>query len=383
MRADWRKLPFEEAMADETGGNIKTQQGEFQAKGRYPIVDQGKALIGGYTDDPDRLCKAHLPVIVFGDHTRSLKFVDFPFCLGADGTKILRPRVEAHEKYLFHYLRQIQLPDAGYDRHFKYLKRRDIWLPPIDEQRRIAAVLDQADELRWKRQRSIKAIDNLPTAIFADMFSSPSPAWRKLRLQEVVKSGTIITYGIVQAGEEFPGGVPYIRTGDIADGEISLTGLRHTNPAIASRFGRSRVCTGEIVMSIRATVGTTALVPQALDGANLTQGTARISPGEQTDGLFLLSFLRASATQRWIQQQVKGATFREITLSRLRDLPVQLPPLDLQREFAARVRLVHKLKSRATAHLGTLDALFASLEDRAFRGELFSTAIPGELEAAG
>src|SRR5208283_2432317 len=139
--------------------------------------------------------------------------------------------------------------------------------------------------------------------------------WPEAALQEVVKAGTIITYGIVQAGEEFSGGVPYIRTGDIVDGEIVRDGLRHTDPTLADRFTRSRVQPGEIVMSIRATVGTTALVPLDLDGANLTQGTARIAPGEHVDGFYLLHLLRAPGTQHWISRQIKGATFREITLA--------------------------------------------------------------------
>jgi type I restriction enzyme S subunit len=123
-------------------------------------------------------------------------------------------------------------------------------------------------------------------------------------------------------------------------------------------------------MSIRATVGTTAFVPPELDGANLTQGTARISPGKQTDRHYLLAYLRSYYAQHWLQRQVKGATFREITLNRLREMPILLPPLDLQRAFAARVAEMEKLKAHHRAHLAKLDALFASLQHRAFKGEL-------------
>jgi len=85
----WESAPFDEIFSDETGGNLKTLQSDFAPHGRYPIVDQGKTLIAGYTDDASRLCNVPAPVIVFGDHTRAVKFVDFPFCLGADGTKVL------------------------------------------------------------------------------------------------------------------------------------------------------------------------------------------------------------------------------------------------------------------------------------------------------
>jgi len=373
MKAGWIKLPFVDAIADESGGNIKTPQSEFLPYGRFAVVDQGKNLISGYIDNESHLCKASLPVIVFGDHTRCFKFIDFPFCMGADGVKILRPKVEADVKYLYYYLRQLHLHNGGYDRHFKYLKRSDVLLPPPKEQRRIAEILDRAEELRSKRRKAIAQLDTLTQAIFLEMFGDPITnlsEWEVLQLQKVVKPGTIVTYGIVQAGEEFPNGVPYIRTGDIVNGEIDKSGLRHTNPQIAAKFERSRVETGDLVISIRATVGTTALVPPELDGANLTQGTAKISPGNSVDRLYLLNYLRTSKTQHWISQQVKGATFREITLTRLRELPVAIPPPLLQQEFAARVEAVEKLKAAHRASLSELDVLFASLQHRAFRGEL-------------
>jgi len=253
------------------------------------------------------------------------------------------------------------------------LARLKIPLPPLAEQKRIAGILDAADALRAKRRESLAQLDTLIQSVFLDMFGDPvtNPmGWEVRELSEVVKAGTIVTYGIVQAGDEYPGGVPYVRTGDLVDGEIRLNGLRHTNPAIATKFERSRVLTGEIVMSIRATVGTTARVPSQLDGANLTQGTARISPGENTEPSFLLYFIRSQGSQAWLQRQVKGATFREITLKRLRRMPIHVPPLDLQRRFTAIVESIEQQKARQHAHLGELDTLFASLQSRAFRGDL-------------
>jgi type I restriction enzyme S subunit len=246
-------------------------------------------------------------------------------------------------------------------------------LPPLPEQRQISALMDEAEALRAKRRHALAKLDSFNQSLFLELFGDPltNPhGWPVKELQQVVKKGTIVTYGIVQAGEEFLGGVPYIRTGDIVKGEVVQDGLRHTNHAIAAKFLRSRVQAGEIVMSIRATVGTTALVPPELDGANLTQGTARISPGDETEAAYLLYYLRASGTQHWIGQQIKGATFREITLSRLREMPVLLPPLSIQQQFSEQVTSVEKLKSFQRESAAKLETLFASLQHRAFRGEL-------------
>jgi type I restriction enzyme S subunit len=239
---------------------------------------------------------------------------------------------------------------------------------------RIVEILDKADALRAKRRTTLAQLDTLRQSMFLEMFGDPATnpkGWPVQQLRNVVKVGTIVTYGIVQAGEEDPGGVPYIRTGDIGNGIVVAAELRHTDPAIAARFLRSRVEAGDIVMSIRATVGTTALIPPELDGANLTQGTARISPGENTEPLYLLTFLRTSGTQHWIGLQIKGATFREITLTRLRDLPVALPPIELQQQFVRRVTELVSLEASYRESLTELDALFASIQHRAFRGELW------------
>jgi type I restriction enzyme S subunit len=123
-------------------------------------------------------------------------------------------------------------------------------------------------------------------------------------------------------------------------------------------------------MSIRATVGTTAIVPSELDGANLTQGTARISPGPCTDLQYLLWHLRSSATQAWIARQVKGATFREITLQRLREVPIVIAPKNVQSRFSRIASSTLTVLEGQRRSRSQLDALFASLQHRAFRGEL-------------
>lgn len=364
-------VPFSAAVEDASRGNPKLPQSSFMKTGSFPVIDQGQRPIAGYTDDEALLCRVPGPVIVFGDHTRAFKYVDHPFVIGADGVKVLRVRSGWDPKYVFHYFASRYIPSAGYSRHFKFLKELEVPQPPLDEQRRVAAILDKADALRARRRQSLVDLEDLTQSLFHGMFSGPGADWKcPIPLAQAVRKGTIVTYGIVQAGPEFPGGVPYIRSGDLVDGGIAEMQLRRTDPAIATRFERSRVRTNDIVMSIRATVGTTALVPESLDGANLTQGTARISPGRDVLPEFLLEYLRSPEVQGWIRRQAKGATFREITLSRLRELEVSRPPLVLQREFVQNARDIGRQRIRLSASSDELVNLSEALQQRAFSGRL-------------
>ena len=142
-------------------GKIKTQN--YLQTGELPVIDQGRELVGGYTNDADVEYSGELPVIVFGDHTRILKFIDFPFACGADGTQLLRSNDERMPVSLFYYtLSAIELSDFAYARHFKFLKEELVVVPiaeiatdfservdPIKRQVRI--LQQQSDNLRHTR----------------------------------------------------------------------------------------------------------------------------------------------------------------------------------------------------------------------------------------
>ncbi len=115
--------------------------------------------------------------------------------------------------------------------------------------------------------------------------------WNCRPLGCIVAPGTSVTYGIVQAGPHVEGGIPYVKTGDMSGSRLCLDDLARTSQRIASKYPRSTIRVGELVYSIRASVGAVHRVPHELDGANLTQGTARISPGTVVDARYLLNTL--------------------------------------------------------------------------------------------
>ncbi len=181
------------------------------------------------------------------------------------------------------------------------IKKITLSVPPLVEQKRIAAILDKAAEIKAKREQAIAKLDELVQSMFIEMFGQNIQSIDDNDfplLSAVVAKNKIVTYGIVQAGAHVEDGVPYIKTGDIKNGKILESSLSKTSKEIAESYARSAIEAGDIVMSIRATVGTTALVPHSLNGANLTQGTARISAGNSLLPKYLICYLRTDIVQQ-------------------------------------------------------------------------------------
>ncbi|TGK42472.1 restriction endonuclease subunit S [Leptospira andrefontaineae] len=137
---------------------------DYLDQGKYPIVDQGKSLIGGYSDDESKLIKIERPIIIFGDHTKNLKYIDFDFIIGADGVKTLCPKRFFEPRFFYHSLKSLDLNDRGYARHFKVLNSKILPLPPLAEQKRIVEKIDElfalCDELeRLKLSKDAKRKD--------------------------------------------------------------------------------------------------------------------------------------------------------------------------------------------------------------------------------
>ena len=162
MREGWGRVGFDDiATTQKIATKIQQKAYLPPDEGRVPVVDQGADRIGGYTDDLSAALALERPVVVFGDHTCIVKFIDFPFAPGADGTKVLVPRKGVDPYWLFLALQNLNLRPQGYARHFSYIRRAQFDLPPLPEQRRIVDLIGAVDAQIEAAERASSAIDEL------------------------------------------------------------------------------------------------------------------------------------------------------------------------------------------------------------------------------
>ena len=148
----------------------KIKKSEYLSSGAIPIIDQGQDFIAGYINDTKRAYDGQLPIIIFGDHTCTLKYVDFPFAVGADGTQLIHPTEDFDIRYFYYALRNLPLEHFGYQRHFKYLKTSTIFCPSLPTQRKIAAVLSAYDDLIENNTRRIKILEDMAQTLYREWF---------------------------------------------------------------------------------------------------------------------------------------------------------------------------------------------------------------------
>lgn len=255
------------------------------------------------------------------------------------------------------------------------LKTLQVPLPPLAEQKRIAAILDAADALRAKRRESLAQLDTLLQSTFLDMFGDPvtnPKGWEVVNLGErTTKVGSGAT---PRGGDESykSEGIALIRSLNVRDGEFKWKDLARIDDTQASKLSNVAVEKNDVLLNITgASVARVCLAPSDVLPARVNQHVCIIRTSGSLDPHFLEKVLLASSMkQNLLRIGESGATRQAITKSQVLNLEIPFPPLDLQRRFANIVESVEQQKARLREHMAELDTLFASLQQRAFNGDL-------------
>ena len=258
------------------------------------------------------------------------------------------------------------------------LKSLRIPLPPLAEQKRIAGILDAADALRAKRREALAQLDTLIQSTFLDMFGDPARSgWTMVTVEAVASSQS----GAIRTG---PFGSQLLHS-EFVDEGIRVLGIDN---AVANEFreGEPRFITAQkyeqlrrytvrprdVLITIMGTCGRCAVVPHGICTAINTKHLCCITldRGRCLPEFMHAYFLEHPIARRYLERSAKGAIMSGLNMRIIKAVPIPAAPLDLQHRFAAIVQSVEQQRTRQRAHLAELDTLFASLQSRAFRGDL-------------
>lgn len=332
---------FDEVLKDCTKLGTKIPTSEYLENGKYPIIDQGQNDIAGYYDSDEGLFE-DVPTIVFGDHTRVVKYVDKPCFLGADGVKLLCPvDKDINCKYLFYQLSYADIPNTGYNRHFKWVKALDFKIPSSDKQNHVVEVLDKVTELISLRKQQLAKLDELVKARFVEMFGNKD--YPRMKWNNVFNT---------------------------------TTGKLDSNAAVANGKYPFFTCSKEPLKIDSYAFDQTALLLAGNNAAgkyDVKYYQGKFNAYQRTYVLSLkhnwsykLFQYQLEDKLLYLQTKSLGGLTKYLTLKILGELDFIVPPLALQNEFAAFVKHVDQQKQTVQQSLEKLELMKKALMQEYF-----------------
>lgn len=331
---------FDEVFVDQTKYGTKVKTDEYQEMGRNPIIDQGQNEIAGYTDRENGLY-TELPAIIFGDHTRVIKYVDKPFFLGADGTKVLRSKIaDANYKYLYYALKNVKIPNTGYNRHFKWLKETEIEYPEPIKQMEIVEVLDRISKIIDDRKNELCKLDELIKARFAELFGdlkSNSKGWPIVAFTSCADIDTNMVHDF-EGYEDYP----HIGIDSIEKETGRLSGYR-TVAEDGVISGKYLFTEKHIIYSkIRPNLNKVAMP----DFAGVCSADAY--PILVKDGVCSKEYLAYTMRSKYFLDYILAFSNRtnlpKVNKNQVEGFKLPLPPIEVQEQFVRFVKCVDKSK---------------------------------------
>ncbi|HDR8246909.1 TPA: restriction endonuclease subunit S [Bacillus cereus] len=441
---NWTWVKFDSVIKTSSGRANAVKQKNYEEEGEIPVIDQGKRLISGFTNNPEDVYTGELPVIIFGDHTRCLKWIDFKFAQGADGTKVLNPLEKFYPKYFYYLLKTVNLPDKGYSRHFKYLKDSTLPIPPFNEQKRITEkverLLSKSEEAKQLIEEVKETITMQFNAVLNKAFNGDlTSQWRKRKNSKLTRAEfvtqlkneriklcktnknkeyynecfqslleqpkglpdgwIIVTFELIcdnitkgttpKATEITPeGDVPFLKVYNIVNNKIDFEYKPGFIPKMVNenKLKRSIVYPGDVLMNIVGPpLGKVAIVPPTYPEWNINQAIAIFRPIKGVLKEYIYYSLLYEKTLVEVFQETRGVVGQSnISLEQCRKLKVALPPLDEQKEIVKAIKYTFeklKIVENNIDYLnGLLEKTAESVMTKAFRGEL-GTNDPSEENA--
>jgi type I restriction enzyme S subunit len=432
----WIDIDFKISCEKISLNNIKIKQKDYLPRGNYPVVDQGQELIGGYCDDSSLVIPEEPPFVIYGDHTKVKKYINFKFVAGADGVKVLKSNPFYNSKLFFYFIHSIKIPDKGYARHFQYLEKSSIPLPPLPEQRAIVSKIEQLfseldhgianlklaqEQLKVYRQAVLKKAfegeltrkwreqqtDFVPVSITINHFQSAKqhpkdranykvikmdeanlsdlpPIWEWHSIIEVCNKVTVGHVGPMK-DEYIEDGVPFLRSQNVRENRYDPSGLKFISPEFHNKIRKSALEPNDLVI-VRSGVnaGMSCVIPDHLKEANCSDLVVIKQPFGFISkyGSYYLNSIAKST----IDSNKVGVAIPHFNTQSVANFSIPLCSLPEQQaivqEIELRLSVCDKIEQDIETNLEKAEALRQSILKKAFEGKLLNERELAEVRGA-
>ena len=332
---------FDDIFQDYTKYSLKISKNLYLKSGLYPIIDQGKEEIAGYSDKNINIFDK-IPVIIFGDHTRIFKYVDYPFFSGADGVKILKNTSSLFlDKYLYYSLKNFKIPNTGYNRHFKWLKDFKIKYISLAKQEKIVSLIEKIKYFILKKKEQLKYLKKLNKSLFTKYSKNKKVV--NLELEEIcefIKDGTHQTPTYVNINEN---GYKFLSSKDVSKGIINWDNTKYISEELHKElYKKIAPRKNDILLAKNGTTGVAALVDKE-EIFDIYVSLAILRLKKEYNPKYILEGINSIETNQQFKRSLKGIGVPNLHLKEIKKVKIPIPPIELQNKFAKRVEKIEKL----------------------------------------
>ena len=312
---------FNDIFQDYTKYSLKIPKNIYLTSGLYPIIDQGKEEIAGFSNQSTDIFN-DVPVIIFGDHTRIFKYIDYPFFLGADGVKILKNISNLFlDKFLYYSLKNFKIPNTGYNRHFKWLKNFKIKYISLIEQEKIVNIIEKIEAFILQKKEQLNYLKKLNKSLFTTMFGdikTNNKNWKVNYWKDILN----IKNGKNQKQvEDIEGKYPIYGSGGI---------IGYSNAYICNE--------NTIIIGRKGNINKPILVKEKFWNVDTAFGLE--AKKDKVSYYYLYYFCLFYD----FEIHNKAVTIPSLVKSDLEKILLPIPPIELQNKFAERIERIEKLK---------------------------------------
>ena len=343
-------MNFSDIFIDDTKNVKRINSDEYLTKGSVSVIDQGKELIAGYaSDDVENAC--YDTRIIFGDHTRIFKYIDFPFVCGADGTKVLKiiDPSKINYKYMYYYLLASNIPNTGYNRHFKWVKELSFKPVDINSQMMIVNKLDKINNLIDCRKKEIEKCDNLIKSQFVEMFGNPL-----LNIDNSISMTEVCEIIDGDRGNNYPKQSDFyadeyclfLNAKNVTDHGFDFSNNVYITKEKDEQLRKGKLKRGDVILTTRGTVGNLAFYDKDVIYENI-----RIN-----SGMVILRMDKEKINERFFIEQFRfqldnikfkianGSAQPQLPISKMNAIKLLLPDIEFQNKFAQIAEQIDKQK---------------------------------------